>query len=90
MEEHFLALVIAASGIAPLTSGIVEVIKDNTAIEGLTVIAVAIIVAMSMLGLIAGVFELPMAESLLLGFITGWASVGAFNGVEQVKEKIDK
>lgn len=82
MEKEIMALVLSALVIAPVTTGIVEVIKNKSNIKGLSIILLAIILSMGLLGAVAYIFSYPVAESLLLGFLTGWASVGAFEGIE--------
>lgn len=89
MGEQLFDIVVTALAIAPITTGIVNKIKANSSIEGLTVIAMAIIIAMGLTGLVASVFDFPLAESLLVGFMAGWASVGAFEGFEHAKEFIE-
>ena len=51
---------------------------------GLQTIGVAILTGVLLLGLYAWVFDYPMAESLLLGLLSGLGSIGAFEAVDHV------
>lgn len=86
MKEEIMGLLLSALAIAPVTTGIVEVIKKNSNIKGLGVITLAVILSMALIGVAAYIFSYPLPESLLLGFLTGWASVGAFEGIEETKK----
>lgn len=87
MEEILLSLIGAALMASIAVSGIVQVIKKNSKIEGLWIIAVAVLVGVLLLGAIAVIFGLPLAENLLLGVLSGLASVGAFESYKHVKEE---
>lgn len=90
MGEDLLQLVTSAIGMSWVVAGIVQKIKENYPIEGLQVILVAIITGTVLLGCVALIFGHPLAESLLMGIITGFASIGAFEGYEKTKEQIQK
>lgn len=90
MEEQLLALVASAIAISWITAGIVEPIKKSMNLEGIQVILTAVLVGTTLLGSAALIFGYPIAESLLMGIITGFASIGAFEGQEKGKEEIEK
>lgn len=90
MEEQLFTLIGSAIVCAPIVTGIIEAIKKKIDLEGLEVIAMAIITAVMLFGAVAYVFTLPMEESLLTGLLTGFASIGAFEGIEKTKEHILK
>lgn len=90
MEEQLLELVASAIAISWITAGITETIKRNTKAEGIAVIIIAVITGIVLLGAVAVIFGYPIPESLLMGIITGFASVGAFEGVDKTKERIKK
>lgn len=85
MEDILMTLVLSAIGGSFVVSGITEVVKQNSNLSGIWVIVFALITGVVLFGAIALVFALPLAESLLLGVLTGWASVGAFNSYKQTK-----
>jgi len=85
MESILTTLILSAIGGSVVVSGITEVVKQNSKLSGIWVIVFALVVGVVLFGSIALVFNLPLAESLLTGFLTGWASVGAFNSYSQTK-----
>ncbi|WP_373807957.1 hypothetical protein [Jeotgalibaca porci] len=85
MKEQLMELIATSVALSFVVSGIVEAIKKNTQIAGIGIIITAILVGVGLLGAMALVFNFPLAESLLLGLLAGLASVGAFEGVKQVK-----
>lgn len=85
MENVLLTLITSAIAGSFVISGITEVVKQNTRLQGVWVIVFSVVLGTSLFGVIAFVYELPLAESLLLGFVTGLAGVGAFNGFQQIK-----
>ncbi|MGB3161535.1 MAG: hypothetical protein WBA84_09845 [Carnobacterium sp.] len=85
MEEILMTLVLSAIGGSVVVSGITEVVKQNSKLSGIWVIVFSLVTGIVLFGTIAVVFDLPLAESLLTGFLTGWASVGAFNSYKQSK-----
>lgn len=85
MEEILMTLVLSALAGSFVVSGITEVVKQHSNLSGIWVIVFALITGVVLFGAIALVFALPLAESLLLGMLTGWASVGAFNSYKQTK-----
>ena len=85
MKEQLMELIATSVALSFVVSGIVETIKRNTQIAGIGIIITAILVGVGLLGAMALVFNFPLAESLLLGLLAGLASVGAFEGVKQVK-----
>lgn len=85
MEEILMTLVLSALAGSFVVSGITEVVKQHSNLSGIWVIVFALITGVVLFGAIALVFALPLAESLLLGVLTGWASVGAFNSYKQTK-----
>lgn len=88
MEEILMTLILSAIGCSVVVSGITEVVKQNSKLSGIWVIVFALVTGVLLFGVIALVFDLPLAESLLTGFLTGWASVGAFNSYDKTKEEI--
>ena len=84
--ESLLAFISSAVALSFAVTGIVEAIKRNVNMTGLQTIIVAILIGVSLLGLYALVFDYPMAESLLLGLLSGLGSIGAFEGIKQAKE----
>ncbi len=84
--ESLLAFISSAIALSFVVTGIVEAIKRNVDMTGLQTIAAAILIGVSLLGLYALVFDYPMAESLLLGLLSGLGSIGAFEGIKHVKE----
>lgn len=86
MEEQLLAIVTSAIFCAPVISGITGVFKKYTNIEGIEIILTAFATGIILFGAVAYVFTFPMLESLLLGALTGLASVGAFKGIDEAKE----
>ena len=89
MDEQLLSLVLTALGTSVVTSGIVEVIKKNTNVEGIWTILLAIFVGVSLFVAIALVYNYPLAESVLGGVLSGLASIGAFEGVKNVKKEVE-
>ena len=85
MEETLMTLITTALILSPIVSGIVQAIKKYVNIDGLQIIVVAILTGVLLLGAIAYVFALPLAESLLLGLLSGLGSIGAFEAVDHVK-----
>lgn len=85
MESILTTLILSAIGGSVVVSGITEVVKQNSKLSGIWVIVFALVVGVVLFGAIALVFNLPLAESLLTGFLTGWASVGAFNSYNQTR-----
>lgn len=85
MEEILTTLILSAIGGSMVVSGITEVVKQNSKLSGIWVIVFALITGVVLFGAIALVFDLPLAQSLLTGFLTGWASVGAFNTYKESK-----
>ena len=83
--ESLLALIGSAVALSVVVTGIVEAIKRNVNMTGLQTIVVAILTGVLLLGLFAWVFDYPMAESLLLGLLSGLGSIGAFEAVDHVK-----
>ena len=84
--ESLLAFISSAVALSFVVTGIVEAVKSKVAMTGLQTIVVAILIGVSLLGLYAWVFDFPMAESLLLGLLSGLGSIGAFEGIKHVKE----
>ena len=84
--ESLLVFISSAVALSFVVTGIVEAIKSKVTMTGLQTIAVAILIGVSLLGLYAWVFDFPMAESLLLGLLSGLGSIGAFEGIKHVKE----
>ena len=82
--ESLLALIGSAVALSVVVTGIVEAIKRNVNMTGLQTIVVAILTGVLLLGLFAWVFDYPMAESLLLGLLSGLGSIGAFEAVDHV------
>ena len=82
--ESLLALIGSAVALSVVVTGIVEAIKRNVDMTGLQTIVVAILTGVVLLGLFAWVFDYPMAESLLLGLLSGLGSIGAFEAVDHV------
>ena len=83
--ESLIALIGSAVALSVVVTGIVEAIKRNVDMTGLQTIVVAILTGVLLLGLYAWVFDYPMAESLLLGLLSGLGSIGAFEAVDHVK-----
>ena len=83
--ESLLAFISSAVALSFVVTGIVEAIKSKVAMTGLQTIVVAILTGVVLLGLFAWVFDYPMAESLLLGLLSGLGSIGAFEAVDHVK-----
>lgn len=86
IKLQILAVVASALVAAPVVTGITEAIKKNTGVEGLGVIITALITALALFGGVALVYGYPMGESLLTGLLAGFASIGAFEGIEQLKD----
>lgn len=86
IEETLMTLILSALVIAPIITGIVQAIKKYIDIQGGQIIIVAILTGVILLGAVAYVFTLPLAESLLLGVLSGIGSIGAFEGVKQVQK----
>ena len=84
--ESLLVFISSAVALSFVVTGIVEAIKSKVTMTGLQTIAVAILIGVSLLGLYSWVFDFPMAESLLLGLLSGLGSIGAFEGIKHVKE----
>ena len=82
--ESLLAFISSAVALSFVVTGIVEAIKRNVDMTGLQTIVVAILTGVVLLGLFAWVFDYPMAESLLLGLLSGLGSIGAFEAVDHV------
>lgn len=87
MQEQLMELIASAVGLSFVVSGIVEIIKRNTAVAGLGLIITAVLVGVGLLGAMALVFGFPMAESLLLGLLAGLGSVGAFEGIKHTRSE---
>ena len=85
IEETLMTLIATALFLSPVVSGIVQVFKKYVDIEGLQIILVAILTGVLLLGAVAYVFALPLAESLLLGVLSGLGSIGAFETVDKVR-----
>lgn len=81
MEETLTTLITTALILSPIITGIVQAIKKYVTIEGIQIIVVAILTGVLLFGLVAWVFTLPITESLLLGLLSGLASIGAFEGI---------
>lgn len=86
IESIILGLIAAAMVAAPVITGIMNVLKKHTNIHGIWIIVTAISVGVALFGSVALVFSLPLAHSLLLGVLSGWGSVGAFETIEHAKE----
>lgn len=86
MEQQLFTVVASAIATAPVTMGITEVIKGHTNIKGIQIILTALSIAIALFGSFALVFDFPLAESLLTGVLSGFASVGAFKGIDEVRE----
>ena len=80
-----LAFISSAVALSFVVTGIVEAIKSKVTMTGLQTIVIAILTGVLLLGLYAWVFDYPMAESLLLGLLSGLGSIGAFEAVDHVK-----
>lgn len=83
--ESLLAFISSAVALSFVVTGIVEAIKSKVTMTGLQTIVIAILTGVLLLGLYAWVFDYPMAESLLLGLLSGLGSIGAFEAVDHVK-----
>ena len=83
--ESLLAFISSAIALSFVVTGIVEAIKSRVTMTGLQTIVIAILTGVLLLGLYAWVFDYPMAESLLLGLLSGLGSIGAFEAVDHVK-----
>ena len=83
--ESLLAFISSAIALSFVVTGIVEAIKSRVTMTGLQTIVLAILTGVLLLGLYAWVFDYPMAESLLLGLLSGLGSIGAFEAVDHVK-----
>ena len=83
--ESLLAFIGSAIALSVVVTGIVEAVKSKITMTGLQTIVVAILTGVLLLGLYAWVFDYPMAESLLLGLLSGLGSIGAFEAVDHVK-----
>lgn len=83
--ESLLAFIGSAIALSVVVTGIVEAIKSKVTMTGLQTIVIAILTGVLLLGLYAWVFDYPMAESLLLGLLSGLGSIGAFEAVDHVK-----
>ena len=83
--ESLLAFISSAVALSFVVTGIVEAIKSKVTMTGLQTIVIAILTGVLLLGLYAWVFDYPMAESLLLGILSGLGSIGAFEAVDHVK-----
>ena len=83
--ESLLAFISSAIALSFVVTGIVEAVKSKVAMTGLQTIVIAILTGVLLLGLYAWVFDYPMAESLLLGLLSGLGSIGAFEAVDHVK-----
>ena len=82
--ESLLAFISSAIALSFVVTGIVEAVKSKVAMTGLQTIVIAILTGVLLLGLYAWVFDYPMAESLLLGLLSGLGSIGAFEAVDHV------
>ena len=82
--ESLLAFISSAVALSFVVTGIVEAVKSKVAMTGLQTIVIAILTGVLLLGLYAWVFDYPMAESLLLGLLSGLGSIGAFEAVDHV------
>ena len=82
--ESLLAFISSAIALSFVVTGIVEAVKSKVAMTGLQTIVLAILTGVLLLGLYAWVFDYPMAESLLLGLLSGLGSIGAFEAVDHV------
>lgn len=85
MEQELMNMILIAIGCAPVVSGITEAIKRNTKLAGLGVIIVALLVGVTLFLAVAMIVGYPLAQSALLGLLTGFASVGAFEGFKKTK-----
>lgn len=83
--ESLLTFISSAVALSFVVTGIVEAIKRKVTMTGLQTIVIAILTGVLLLGLYAWVFDYPMAESLLLGLLSGLGSIGAFEAVDHVK-----
>ena len=83
--ESLLAFISSAVALSFVVTGIVEAFKSRVTMTGLQTIVTAILTGVLLLGLYAWVFDYPMAESLLLGLLSGLGSIGAFEAVDHVK-----
>ena len=83
--ESLLAFISSAIALSFVVTGIVEAVKSKVAMTGLQTIVIAILTGVLLLGLYAWVFDYPMAESILLGLLSGLGSIGAFEAVDHVK-----
>ena len=86
VEETLMGLILSALALAPVVTGIVQAIKKYVDIQGMQIIVTAILTGVLLLGAVAWVFALPLAESLLLGVLSGLGSIGAFEGVAHARE----
>ena len=82
--ESLLAFISSAIALSFVVTGIVEAIKSKVAMTGLQTIVIAILTGVLLLGLYAWVFDYPMAESLVVGLLSGLGSIGAFEAVDHV------
>ena len=82
--ESLLAFISSAIALSFVVTGIVEAVKSKVAMTGLQTIVIAILTGVLLLGLYAWGFDYPMAESLLLGLLSGLGSIGAFEAVDHV------
>ena len=83
--ESLLAFISSAIALSFVVTGIVEAIKRYVNMTGLQTIVIAILTGVLLLGMYAWVFDYPIAESLLLGLLSGLGSIGAFEAVDHVK-----
>jgi predicted cation transporter len=88
IQDTLMGLIGAAVIISAVVTGIVEAIKRKVEMTGLQTIILAILTGVLLLGLVAFVFDYPMAESLLLGLLSGLGSIGAFEGIDKTRKKI--
>ena len=84
--DSLIAFISSAVALSFVVTGIVEAIKRYVNMTGLHTIIVAVLTGVLLLGLYAWVFDYPMAESLLLGLLSGLGSIGAFETVDHIKK----
>lgn len=84
MEQEIMSLLVTAIACAAPVTGITQVIKNKTSAEGLQVIIIAVITGILLLTAIGYIANYPIAESILIGVLSGFASVGAFESVKHI------
>lgn len=87
IEDVIFGLIASAVALSFVISGITEVVKKNSKLSGIWVIVFAVVVGVLLLVSVALLFGYPVPVSALTGVLSGLASVGAFNGIDQINKK---